>query len=80
MSQTDMFKLDGKVAFIPGGSGGIGSALAAGLCEAGAQIAVVDRDDLGAQSAQVPGQRGPEPPQPDDRIPQHNALSYTRQG
>lgn len=47
MSQTDMFKLDGKVAFIPGGSGGIGSALAAGLCEAGAQIAVVDRDGDG---------------------------------
>lgn len=47
MSQTDMFKLDGKVAFIPGGSGGIGSALAAGMCEAGASIAVVDRDGDG---------------------------------
>ena len=47
MSQTDMFKLDGKVAFIPGGSGGIGSSLAAGMCEAGASIAVVDRDGDG---------------------------------
>lgn len=44
---TDMFRLDGKVAFIPGGSGGIGSTLAAGICEAGAQLAVVDRDGDG---------------------------------
>jgi gluconate 5-dehydrogenase len=47
MSNIDMFSLEGKVAFIPGGSGGIGSALAAGMCEAGAQIAVVDRDGDG---------------------------------
>ncbi len=47
MSVTDMFRLDGKVAFIPGGSGAIGSALAIGLCEAGAQVAVVDRDGDG---------------------------------
>ncbi|HZJ49193.1 MAG TPA: SDR family oxidoreductase [Acidimicrobiia bacterium] len=43
MSQTDMFKLDGKVVIVPGGSGGIGSALAAGVCEAGAQVAIVGR-------------------------------------
>jgi NAD(P)-dependent dehydrogenase (short-subunit alcohol dehydrogenase family) len=47
MSQVDMFKLDGKVAIIPGGSGGIGSALAAGICEAGAEVAIVDRDGDG---------------------------------
>ncbi len=47
MGPTDMFRLDGKVAFIPGGSGGIGSTLAAGVCEAGAQVAVVDRDGDG---------------------------------
>lgn len=47
MSQVDMFKLDGKVAIIPGGSGGIGSALAAGICEAGADVAIVDRDGDG---------------------------------
>ena len=47
MGNTDMFSLDGKVAFIPGGSGAIGSALGAGLCEAGAQIAIVDRDGDG---------------------------------
>ncbi len=47
MSQTDMFKLDGKVVMIPGGSGGIGSALAAGVCEAGAVVAIIDRDGDG---------------------------------
>jgi gluconate 5-dehydrogenase len=47
MSQTDMFKLDGKVVMVPGGSGGIGSALAAGVCEAGAEVAIVDRDGDG---------------------------------
>lgn len=47
MSQTDMFKLDGKVVMVPGGSGGIGSALAAGVCEAGAVVAIVDRDGDG---------------------------------
>ncbi len=44
---TSLFRLDGKVAMIPGGSGGIGSTLAAGLCEAGAQVAIVDRDGDG---------------------------------
>ena len=49
MSQTDMFKLDGKVVMVPGGSGGIGSALAAGVCEAGAVVAIVDRDGDGLE-------------------------------
>ncbi|NQV05551.1 SDR family oxidoreductase [bacterium] len=39
----EMFNLEGKIAMIPGGGGGIGSQLAAGLCEAGAEIAIVDR-------------------------------------
>jgi len=46
---TEMFKLDGKVVMIPGGSGGIGSALALGVCDAGAQVAVVDRDGDGLE-------------------------------
>ncbi len=42
-SYTDLFSLEGKVAMIPGGGGGIGSTLAPGLCEAGAEVAIVDR-------------------------------------
>ena len=44
MSPKDLFRLEGKVAIIPGGSGGIGSTLAAGVCEAGASVTIVDRD------------------------------------
>jgi len=47
MSPKDLFRLEGKVAIIPGGSGGIGSTLAAGVCEAGASVAIVDRDGDG---------------------------------
>lgn len=39
-----MFSLEGKVVMIPGGSGGIGSALAVGVAEAGADVAIVGRD------------------------------------
>lgn len=44
---TGLFRLDGKAAMIPGGSGGIGSTLTDGLCEAGARVAIVDRDGDG---------------------------------
>ena len=43
MGYTDLFSLQGKVAFVPGGGGGIGRVMAAGLCEAGAEVAIVDR-------------------------------------
>jgi len=43
MLQTSLFSLEGKVAFIAGGGGGIGSVLGAGLCEAGAEVAICDR-------------------------------------
>lgn len=43
MTVLEMFSLEGKVAMIPGGGGGIGSQLAAGICEAGADVALVDR-------------------------------------
>jgi gluconate 5-dehydrogenase len=43
MGYTDLFSLDGKVAIVPGGGGGIGRVMAAGLCEAGAEVAIVDR-------------------------------------
>jgi gluconate 5-dehydrogenase len=51
MSQTDMFKLDGKVVMVPGGSGGIGSELAIGMCEAGANVAIVARNSDGLEKA-----------------------------
>ena len=43
MSQLDIFSLEGRVAVIPGGSGGIGAALAEGLAGAGARIVVAGR-------------------------------------
>jgi gluconate 5-dehydrogenase len=41
---TGMFDLAGKAAFVPGGYGGIGSAIARVLAEAGAGVAVAGRD------------------------------------
>jgi NAD(P)-dependent dehydrogenase (short-subunit alcohol dehydrogenase family) len=43
MAQLDIFSLDGRVALIPGGGGGIGSALAEALAGAGARVAVAGR-------------------------------------
>ena len=43
MSQLDIFSLQGRVALIPGGGGGIGSALAEALAGAGARVAVAGR-------------------------------------
>jgi NAD(P)-dependent dehydrogenase (short-subunit alcohol dehydrogenase family) len=40
---TDRFRLDGQVAVVTGASGGIGSAGALALAEAGADIALVVR-------------------------------------
>src|SRR5579884_1077391 len=39
----DIFRLDGKVAVLPGGAGGIGSALARGLAEYGADVVIAGR-------------------------------------
>lgn len=43
MSHDDLFRLDGRVAVIPGGSGGIGSTIATELANAGAKVAIVGR-------------------------------------
>jgi len=43
MGQLDIFSLDGRVALIPGGSGGIGSALATAFAGAGARVAISGR-------------------------------------
>ena len=42
MSELDRFRLDGRVALIPGGGGAIGSAMAAALAGAGAKVAIAD--------------------------------------
>jgi gluconate 5-dehydrogenase len=44
MNPIDLFRLDGRVALIPGGGGAIGSSLAQGLAAVGAKVAVVGRD------------------------------------
>ena len=38
----DQFKLDGKVALVTGAARGLGQAIAIGLAEAGADLALVD--------------------------------------
>jgi gluconate 5-dehydrogenase len=43
MTQLDIFRLDGRVAVIPGGGGAIGSALAVALAGAGARVVVAGR-------------------------------------
>lgn len=51
MSQTDIFRMDGKVAVIAGGSGAIGSALGVGLSGAGASVAIISRSHGRAETA-----------------------------
>jgi NAD(P)-dependent dehydrogenase (short-subunit alcohol dehydrogenase family) len=55
MAALDDFSLDGLVAVIPGGAGGIGSALAVAFAEAGAKVVVAGRtqESLDATIAKV---------------------------
>src|ERR1700722_15016315 len=43
--KSDLFDLHGKVAVVTGGNGGIGLGMARGLAEAGADIAIVGRNE-----------------------------------
>jgi len=45
MTVMDQFRLDGDVALVTGGAGGIGGALSEAVAEAGADVAVVDVDE-----------------------------------
>jgi NAD(P)-dependent dehydrogenase (short-subunit alcohol dehydrogenase family) len=47
---SGMFDLRGKTAYVPGGYGGIGEAIAWGLAMAGARVAVSGRDEAKAQA------------------------------
>jgi 2-dehydro-3-deoxy-D-gluconate 5-dehydrogenase len=48
---SKMFDLTGKVAIVTGGNGGIGLGMARGLADAGADIAVIGRNQAKSQSA-----------------------------
>ena len=50
MNPLDTFRLDGRVAFVSGGGGAIGSALAVALGSAGAKVAVSDISQAGAEA------------------------------
>src|SRR5687768_5998363 len=54
VNPLDAFRLDGRVAIIPGGGGAIGSAIAAALAAVGAQVAVVGRSRERLEEAAAP--------------------------
>jgi 2-dehydro-3-deoxy-D-gluconate 5-dehydrogenase len=48
---TKLFDLSGKVAIVTGGNGGIGLGMACGLAEAGADVAIVGRNEAKSNAA-----------------------------
>jgi NAD(P)-dependent dehydrogenase (short-subunit alcohol dehydrogenase family) len=51
VNPIDSFRLNGKVAFVSGGGGAIGSAIALALGQSGAQMVVADKDQDRADAA-----------------------------
>jgi 2-dehydro-3-deoxy-D-gluconate 5-dehydrogenase len=49
--KTELFNLKGKVAIVTGGNGGIGLGMARGLADAGADIAVIGRNEAKSKAA-----------------------------
>ena len=49
--ERDMFSLEGKVAIVTGGNGGIGKGIADGLASAGADIVIVGRNENKTEKA-----------------------------
>jgi 2-deoxy-D-gluconate 3-dehydrogenase len=49
--KTELFDLRGKVAIVTGGNGGIGLGMARGLADAGADIAIVGRNEKKSKAA-----------------------------
>src|SRR5438874_13736300 len=47
----NLFRMDGQVALLPGGYGGIGSAMARGFAEFGADVVIAGRSAEKAQAA-----------------------------
>ena len=45
----DLFRLDGRTALVTGGGGALGTAMAVGLAQVGANVALVDRDGAAAE-------------------------------
>src|SRR5438093_365810 len=45
---ADLFRLDGRVGAVTGGGSGLGAAMAKGLAQAGAAVAILDVNDEGA--------------------------------
>ncbi len=59
----DQFRLDGKIALVNGGSGGIGSAIALGLSRAGARVVITGtpgNDTLDGRAASLKAETGNE--------------------
>src|SRR4051794_27495230 len=51
MDELSRFRLDGRVALVSGGSGGIGVRICAALAGVGANVAIVGRDESRLQAA-----------------------------